>query len=143
MIRRHSGLVFVEHTLSVPLNHGDPQGPHIEIFAQTLPGVEASNLELFIGIGTVVVVNAVFTLALARREVTLQSTALAFVARTMSNVALVAVASWLLGSGDLEVAPTLFFLTLISLITTLHDRWHPVHGSRVAALATPEVTRLG
>ncbi|MEU4624458.1 alpha/beta hydrolase [Actinoplanes sp. NPDC023801] len=34
MIRRHSGLFFVEHTLSVPLNHADPQGPHIEIFAR-------------------------------------------------------------------------------------------------------------
>ena len=47
------------------------------IFAQTLPGVEASNLQLFIGIAAVVVVNAAFTLALARRSRTLQSTALA------------------------------------------------------------------
>jgi pimeloyl-ACP methyl ester carboxylesterase len=34
MIHRHSGLVFVEHTLSVPLNHGDPRGSRIEIFAR-------------------------------------------------------------------------------------------------------------
>jgi pimeloyl-ACP methyl ester carboxylesterase len=34
MIRRHSGLVFVEHSLSVPLNHDFPQGPHLEIFAR-------------------------------------------------------------------------------------------------------------
>lgn len=34
MIHRHSGLVFVEHTLSVPLNHGDPHGSRIEVFAR-------------------------------------------------------------------------------------------------------------
>ena len=61
------------------------------IFAQTLPGVHASNLGLFVGIVAVVVVNAAFTLALARRSRTLQSIALTVVARTVANVALVAV----------------------------------------------------
>ncbi len=53
----------------------------------------------------------------------------------MANVALVAIAAWLLprGDGELAVAPTLFFLTLISLLTTMHDRWYPVYASRVAA----------
>jgi pimeloyl-ACP methyl ester carboxylesterase len=34
MIHRHSGLVFAGHTLAVPLNHADPEGPRIEIFAR-------------------------------------------------------------------------------------------------------------
>ncbi|GIE81410.1 alpha/beta hydrolase [Actinoplanes philippinensis] len=34
MIHRHSGLVFAGHTLAVPLNHADPDGPRIEIFAR-------------------------------------------------------------------------------------------------------------
>ena len=38
------------------------------IFAQTLPGVEASNVQLFLGVAAVVVVNAAFTLALATRS---------------------------------------------------------------------------
>ena len=63
------------------------------IFAQTLPGVEASNLQLFFGIAAVVVVNAAFTLALARRSRSIESTALTFVARTVANVALVAIAA--------------------------------------------------
>ena len=46
------------------------------IFAQTLPGVDASNLQLFLGIAAVVVVNAAFILALARRSRELESTAL-------------------------------------------------------------------
>jgi hypothetical protein len=105
------------------------------IFAQTLPGIEASNLQLFIGVAAVVVINGAFSLALARRARTVESIALAFVARTVANVALVAVAAWLLprGDGDLNVTPTLFFLTLISLLTTLHDRWLPVMAFRAAS----------
>ncbi len=38
------------------------------IFAQTLPGLEASNLQLFVGVAVVVVVNAAFTLAMATRS---------------------------------------------------------------------------
>ena len=106
------------------------------IFAQTLPGVHASNLGLFFGIVAVVVVNAAFTLALARRSRTLQSIALTVVARTVANVALVAVAEWLVhgqGGGSIDAGATLFFLTMISLLTTLHDHWYPVMESRVAS----------
>jgi hypothetical protein len=104
------------------------------IFAQTLPGLHASNLELTLGIAAVVVVNAAFTLALARRSLSVESIGLAFLARTLANVALVAVAYRVLGSGDIDVAPTLFFLTLISLLTTLHDRWLPVHALRASTM---------
>ena len=106
------------------------------IFAQTLPGVNASNLQLFFGIAAVVVVNAAFTLALARRSRTLQSIALTVVARTVANVALVAVAEWLVHGtrgGSIDAGATLFFLTMVSLLTTLHDRWYPVMESRIAA----------
>ena len=59
---------------------------------------------------------------------------MAFGARTVANVVLVAIAAWLIprGDGEISVAPTLFFLTLISLLTTLHDRWYPVSASRIA-----------
>lgn len=105
------------------------------IFAQTLPGVEASNIQVFLGAGTVVVVNTAFSLILTSRSISVESTALAFATRTAANVVLVAIAAWLLppGDGEISVAPTLFFLTLISLVTTLHDRWYPVMLGRVAA----------
>jgi hypothetical protein len=106
------------------------------IFAQTLPGVNASNLQLFFGIAAVVVVNAAFTLALARRSRTLQSIALTVVARTLANVALVAAAEWLVHGphgGSIDAGATLFFLTMVSLLTTLHDHWYPVMESRIAA----------
>ncbi|WP_244928049.1 hypothetical protein [Nocardioides sp. W7] len=107
------------------------------VFAQTLPGVEASNVQVFIGVAVVVLVNAVFAVIVVRRSRSLESTALAFLARTVANVALVAVAEWLLprGDGGINVASTLFFLTLISLVTTLHGRWYPVHACRAAETA--------
>jgi hypothetical protein len=51
----------------------------------------------------------------------------------VANVALVAFAAWLLprGNGEISVPATLFFLTMISLLTTFHDRWFPVHALRV------------
>ena len=104
------------------------------IFGQTLPGFDGSNLQLFVGVAVVVVINAVFSLAMARRARTVESTALAFLARMVGNVALVVVAAWLLPRGDdISVGATLFFLTMISLLTTLHDRWYSVMEGRVAA----------
>jgi hypothetical protein len=105
------------------------------IFAQTLPGVDVTTLQLFFGVAAVVVVNAAFTLALARRSRGLQSIALTVLARTVANVVLVAVAGWLLhgsGGGRIDTSATLFFLTMISLLTTLHDHWQPVAARRIS-----------
>ena len=66
------------------------------IFSQTLPGVRSSNVELFIGVAAVVVLNAAVTLALYRRQVSVESTVLAFAARMVGNIVLVALAAWLL-----------------------------------------------
>ena len=105
------------------------------IYAETLPGVRSTPFQLFVGVAVVVVVNAGFTVALARRSWTIKSTWVAFVARVAANAVLVVVADWLLGQegGDLDRSVTLFFLCLISLVTTLHDRYRPVLATRVMA----------
>ena len=99
------------------------------IYAQSLPGIHATNLELFVGVGAFVVLNAAITLAVARRGRSIESTGLAVLARLLVDVAIVAVARWLAGS-DSSPWNTIFFLGLISLITTLHDRWQPVLAYR-------------
>jgi hypothetical protein len=103
------------------------------VYGQTLPGVSATPLELFVGIGVVVALNASLTLLLARRRWSTESSLLAFAGRMAINVGLVAAAEALLGLGteDVDTASSLFFLGLISLVTTLHDRWVPVHRLRV------------
>lgn len=101
----------------------------VVIFGQMLPDFTGSSTSLFIGVGITVAINASLTLAAARRRWTVQSTALAFAGRLAMNVGLATVANLVLGA-RLDGYETLFFLTLISLVTTLHDRWRPVHAVR-------------
>jgi hypothetical protein len=104
------------------------------IYAQTLPGVRASNLELFIGVAIIVVVNAAAALFVARRAVTIENALALFGSRLLFNIVFLVLAEWVLGTGDdLDTGDTLFFLMLISLITTLHDRFLPVLETRRAA----------
>ncbi|MEU8238143.1 hypothetical protein AB0C07_07860 [Actinoplanes missouriensis] len=102
------------------------------VFGQMLPDFTGSTGELFLGVGVTVVLNAAISLAVARRSWTIRSTALAFAARLVLNIVLSVVANALLGL-RVDGYETLFFLTMISLITTLHDRWRPVHEFRVRA----------
>ncbi|GAA2008548.1 hypothetical protein GCM10009719_17940 [Nocardioides kribbensis] len=102
------------------------------VYAQTLPGVRSTPLQLFLGVGVVVVVNALLTLAAASRRRSIESSLMAFLARMLVNVVLVLAAELLLGvtGGDLDISATLFYLALISLVTTLHDAWRPVLALR-------------
>ena len=99
------------------------------IYGQFLPGVTRTPLELFIGIGTVVLVNAAITLAFSRRNWTFEGAATAFWVRLATNVALVLLVKFVL---DLSLLgpDTLFFLCMISLMTTLHDRYQPAYAFR-------------
>ena len=105
------------------------------VFAQMLPGVRASSLQVFGGVAVVVVLNAALTLITARRFTTYRSLFPAFVVRLLINVVFVLVTDFLLGreGGGIAAVDTLFFLTLVSLITTIHDRYRPVLATRVAA----------
>ncbi len=109
------------------------------IFAQTLPGVRASTFDLFVGIAAVVVANSAITLAVARRGTSIESTALQFGLRILLNFGIVFLGDWLLrlDGGDLDRADTFFYLMLISLVTTLHDRYTPVLEYRQDARAAP------
>ncbi len=112
------------------------------IFAESLPGVHASSLDLFIGISVVVFVNAVITLAVARRGSSVESLSIQFGLRILLNLGIVVVGDWLLGfdGESIDRADTFFYLCMISLITTMHDRYSPVLEYRqeeAAASAKP------
>jgi hypothetical protein len=100
------------------------------VFAQLLPGVRATELEVLVGTAVLVVANTAIVLALARRALSTESLVVAFLFRVLVNVALVGVAELVLGRGDLDGSTTAFFLVLLSLLTTLHDRYLPVHVVR-------------
>lgn len=99
------------------------------IYGQILPGITTSNTRLFLSIGAIVVANAGITLLASRRAWTIESAAYAVLARVAVNVVLVFAADRVLGRGGTGW-DTFFFLCLISLITTLHDRYQPIHAYR-------------
>ena len=109
------------------------------LFAQILPGVRSSEAQLFIGTTVLVVVNAGIVLVAARRAFSIESLLVAFGVRLAVNWGLVLIAEWFLGTrpGDLNVANAFFFLSLLSLLTTLHDHFQPVHAYRARHPAPP------
>jgi hypothetical protein len=108
------------------------------IYAQILPGFDQSTLRTFVSVGVLIVVNAAITVAFSRREWTFESAGLAVLTRLGTNVVLVLAADRLLGNGAAGW-DTFFFLCLISLVTTLHDRYQPVlaHRESEAAAVRP------
>jgi hypothetical protein len=111
------------------------------IYAQVLPGVTASTIELFLGVAVFVVLNAAVSIAVGRGGRGLESAVAAFGARVVLNVVLVLLASLLLGAGDLHRGNAIFFVLLLSLITLLDDRYRPVYEARLATARPP--TRAG
>jgi hypothetical protein len=113
------------------------------IYARILPGLEVSDLRMFVGIALFVVVNSAISLAVARRSGSREGLAAAFGARVVVNVGLVLVARLLLGGGALDLSASVFFVLLISLLVTYHDRFAPVAAVRAEHDATdPEPAKV-
>ncbi|MFG1997720.1 hypothetical protein ACGFNU_01080 [Spirillospora sp. NPDC048911] len=102
------------------------------VFAQVLPDLKTTNTQLFFALAFFVVVNTAFSLWAARNHHGVQSAILAFLVRLAFNIGLVLVAGSLLGEGDLNRVDTAFFVLLLTLITSLHDRYRPVYEVRSA-----------
>lgn len=98
------------------------------IFAQIVPGVVAPAPQLAVGVSVVVGYSSFLRLNVARRGRSIDSAVATFVLLLATNVVWVYAAASLLhdGSGRLQTAHALFFLSLLSLIVTMYDRWRPV-----------------
>ncbi len=109
------------------------------IYARVLPGLEVSDLRMFLGVAVFVVVNAAISLAVARHVGSRARLSAAFGARVLVNVGLVVLARLVLGPGALSLTDTLFFVLLLSLLVTYHDRFAPVAAARARVDAgTPD-----
>jgi hypothetical protein len=100
------------------------------IYARILPGLEVSDLRMFVGIALYVVANAAISIIFARRAGTREGLAGDFGVRVVVNIGLVLLARLLLGPNALDEAATLFFVLLLSLLVTMHDRFAPVAAVR-------------
>ena len=102
------------------------------IYARVLPGLEVSDLGMFVGVAAYVVANAAISLAVARWAQSREGLFAAFGVRVLTNVMLVLLARLVLGGGSLSESDMLFFVLLLSLLVTLHDRFAPVGVVRAA-----------
>ena len=116
------------------------------LFAQVVPGVDAGPTAVFLGTGAFVLINCVLTLVARQRSPSVESLTAAFLLRTGANVVLVLVEGQVLDriGGHLTYAHALFFVLLLSLVVTMHDRWYPVYDWRRAQRpATPTDLPVG
>jgi hypothetical protein len=102
------------------------------IFAQVLPGVEAGNLAIIVGVAIIVAVNAAVSHWLAQRGRDWTSIIQEFVVMSAVNAVLIVAIALILPSvdGSISIANTLFFALLLTLIITLFDRYHQVYLHR-------------
>ena len=100
------------------------------IYARILPGLEVSDLRMFVGIAVFVVINAAISIAFTKRAGTREGLAGDFAVRVVVNLVLVLLARLVLGAGSLDLSATIFFVLLLSLLVTMHDRYAPVAAVR-------------
>jgi hypothetical protein len=98
------------------------------IFSNILPGVEATALQIALATTVTTAVSTLLSEWLAKREVSWRSTGVQFAFMVAANFAIVMVYYALLGSNEasLRLGNTLFFVTLLTLIVVLFDRYRDV-----------------
>jgi hypothetical protein len=112
------------------------------IFAQIVPGIDASNLQILAGTGILIAIDSLLGLWTARRGKGARSLLVSFVWLALANVAFVLLAE-ALGRDESPFGNTLFFILLLTLIVTLYDRFEPVHGVRFQNVGRTRLGALG
>jgi hypothetical protein len=102
------------------------------VFAQILPDVQSTFLQLAIGVAFIIIVNSALSHWLARRGTTWSSILRQFIVMAAVNFGLVLVYYFLLPNfeGSLNLGNTLFFVLMLTLLVTLYDRYRPVYLER-------------
>jgi len=97
-------------------------------FAQIMPHVTATNRQIILSVAVLVIVNSALGLAFVRRGHSISSFTLSFVVQLAMNVGIV----WLgrLFSERFNPYDAMFFVLLITLITSLYDRYRPIRELR-------------
>lgn len=104
------------------------------IFATILPGIEATALQVAVGVAAIVLANAAISVAAERRGgFGIASAAARYAVFLVTNVALVAIAQALLADRrDFDLGYGVFFAFLITTIIWLYGAFRPVYDQRFA-----------
>jgi hypothetical protein len=105
------------------------------IFAQVLPGVRASNLQVAIGVALLIIANSAVSRWLVGQGVSWASGLRQFMTMAVINLAIVVVFYLVLPlrSGSINLGNTLFFVLLLTLLVVLYDRYRPYYLARLTA----------
>jgi hypothetical protein len=108
------------------------------IFASILPGIDATTLQVVVGVTAIVLANAAISLAAARRGgFGLESAAARYVALLATNLVLVYLANALLGERrEFDLGYGLFFAFLIATIIWLYGAFRPVYEVRFSGVSS-------
>ncbi len=103
------------------------------IFAQILPDVRSTGIQIILGVAAVVIVNALLSHALALRGRGWASAGVEFAVMSLVNLGTVLLFYFLLprSGGSINLGNTLFFVLLLTLQVTLYDRYRAVYQSRL------------
>ncbi len=95
------------------------------IFAQILPEVRASSLQVAIGLSLLIIINTELSQWLARRGTRWKSIIREFIVISAVNFGIVLVYDFLIIrlGGSINLPDTLFFILLLTLNVTLYDRY--------------------
>ncbi len=104
------------------------------IFAQVLPGVRASGMQIAIGVILLIVINTALSHWLSHRGREWKSILQEFVVMTLVNFSLILAADFMLPriDGSINLADALFFVLLLTLNVSLYDRYRQVYEHRFA-----------
>jgi hypothetical protein len=119
------------------------------IFAQIIPGVDATSVRIFAGTSILITIDSLLGLWTARRSRGISSFAWSFVWLALANEAIVALGQLTRGEAQQPLGNTIFFVLLLTLIVTLYDWYEPYHGvrfeessDRLGSPRKPEVSLL-
>ncbi len=100
------------------------------IYGSVIPGVEETPLQLLAFTAFYVVVSTAASLTLARRVGSAEGAGAAFLVRLVLLTAVVVGIRLVAGPAVLPFGDAMFFITLLALLTTLHDRYAPIGAVR-------------
>ncbi|MFL5722133.1 MAG: hypothetical protein ACJ78H_01975 [Chloroflexota bacterium] len=110
------------------------------IFSRMLPGADPTAIDILIGVGVLVVANAILSSVLIRRGDRPHGVVQSFVVILALNAAIVLLAQFVLQTlRGISLQHALVFVLLLSLILAAYDRYRPLYKARFAngPLAAP------
>jgi hypothetical protein len=102
------------------------------IFAQVIPDIKSSNMQIAIGVAILIIINTILSHWLSRRGKDWKSISQEFVIMTLVNFGLVLAFDFLLPrfDGSINLGNALFFVLLLTLNVTLYDRYYQIYMYR-------------